>query len=507
MLDAPALRRLCADALDALGAAREEIDALNVFPVPDGDTGTNLFLTMESAVEELSARPSDGDLAADLRALAHGALLGARGNSGVILSQLMRGAAHELVGAGRPDGDGARTVVRALEQASSFGYAAVARPVEGTMLTVIRGAAEAARAAHGDLPAVVTAAASGAHDALRRTPDLLAVLRDAGVVDAGGRGLTVLLDVAAAAVGADPGHPATDRPAWREPGAPASRPNPVLGPEAAPGAGPGYEVMFLVETDDAGSAQIRDELAAIGDSLMVVGGDGLWNVHVHVDDVGAAIETAVRSGRPYRIRVTYLADQVARQRAGSGPASRAVVVLVPGQGLAELARSCGALAVGSSAAPGGGAPATRDVLAAVQQAHASQVVLLPGDRETLSVAEAAAELARTGGLRVAVIPTRAPVQVLAAVAVHDPARRFDDDVIAMTAAARATHYGAVTVAVQVLDRMLSAGGELVTVVLGADADPELGQVLARHLRLTHPEVELAVHIGGQEHYPVLLGVE
>ena len=201
MLDASAVRRWCTDALDAMGSAREEIDALNVYPVPDGDTGTNLFLTLESAVEELAGRPPDGDLAADLRALAHGALLGARGNSGVILSQLLRGAVQALVASAGPDADQAQAVRRALEQASSFGYAAVARPVEGTMLTVIREAAQAARTAEGDAATVVRAAAAGARDALVHTPDLLQALRDAGVVDAGGRGITVLLDALAAEIG------------------------------------------------------------------------------------------------------------------------------------------------------------------------------------------------------------------------------------------------------------------------------------------------------------------
>jgi dihydroxyacetone kinase-like predicted kinase len=317
---------------------------------------------------------------------------------------------------------------------------------------------------------------------------------------------------------------------------------PRTGPDDGAQGGPAFEVMYLVETDDAGSAEIRRTLATLGDSLMVVGGDGLWNVHVHVDDVGAAVEAAIRSGRPYRIRVTHFGEQVARQQAGRGEQSRAVVVLVSAPGLAELARSCGASVVQSPTGAPGRRPPTRDVLESVQQAHAAEVVLLPGDRDTLAVAEAAAEFARGGGVRVAVIPTRAPVQVLAALAVHDPARRFDDDVVAMTAAARATRHGAVTVAVrealtsagvcrpgdvlgmveddvacigssvpevaaQVLDRMLSAGGELVTAVLGADATPELAASLAQHLRHAHPEVELQVHDGGQEHYPVQLGVE
>jgi DAK2 domain fusion protein YloV len=533
MLDSPSVRRGCRDVLDALGAARTEIDALNVYPVPDGDTGTNLFLTVEAAVEELLARPDDADLSADLRALAHGALLGARGNSGVILSQLLRGALPALV-AGRVD---APSVAAALDGAAQAGYRAVAAPVEGTVLTVARAAATAAAAssdAGSTAVHVLVAAAAAAQEALRRTPELLPALQEAGVVDAGGRGLTVVLD---ALVGTTTGR----RPTAAVPGAgarSAGEPSAAEPRHGAPG-GPAFEVMYLLEAGDTATETLRSELAALGDSLLVVGGEGLWNVHVHVDDVGAAIEAGMRAGRPYRIAVAHFAEQVARQQAARAQGTRAVLALVPGAGLADLAARCGAQVVQST---DGRRPATRDILLAVQQAHAEEVVVLPDDRDTVAVVEAAAEYARAGGLRVAVVPSRAPVQVLAALAVHDPARRFDDDVVAMTAAARATRRGAVThavrealtsagvchpgdvlgmveddvavigsdvgdVALQVLDRMLSAGGELVTVVVGADATLDLGERLADHLHRTHVEVDVQVHDGGQQVYPVLLGVE
>jgi DAK2 domain fusion protein YloV len=534
MLDSPAVRRGCRDVLDALGAARAEIDGLNVFPVPDGDTGTNLFLTVESALEELTGRPTDDDLLGDLRALAHGALLGARGNSGVILSQLLRGALPALLAGGVEPA----AVAQALEDAASAGYAAVASPVEGTVLTVARAAATAAAAAvaAGVSSAVVLEqAAMAAHDALDRTPELLPALRDAGVVDAGGRGLTVVLD---ALVGTVTGRRTASTPPTAARSTPAGGETGDQVRHGRPG-GPAFEVMYLLEADDAATERLRDELAALGDSLLVVGGDGLWNVHVHVDDVGAAVEAGIRAGRPYRIAVAHFGEQVARQQAARAAGSRAVLAMVPGAGLATLAGACGAVVV---EAVDGRRPATRDVLLAVQQAHTDEVVVLPDDRDTVAVAEAAAEYGRAAGLRVAVIPTRAPVQVLAALAVHDPSRTFDDDVVAMTAAARATRRGAVTTAVrealtsagvchpgdvlgmveddvacigsdvsdvtvQVLDRMLTAGGELVTVVLGAEAPVGLGDRLADHLRRTHVEVDVQVHDGGQAVYPVLLGVE
>jgi dihydroxyacetone kinase-like predicted kinase len=518
MLDAPAVRLWCLDALEALGQAREEIDALNVYPVPDGDTGTNLYLTMESAVEELDAQGAP-DLARTLRALAHGALLGARGNSGVILSQLLRGSAEVMAVSIISGVDAVETLAAALERASAAGYAAVAHPVEGTMLTVIRAAAESARAAvtgvpgrpTADLAEVLRAAAAGAHEALERTPDLLEPLRRAGVVDAGGRGLTVLLDSLVPAV---TGH----RPMSPPPRAALPQPR-ADAPDTPIEAGPAFEVMYLLESDDDGTLALKAALEPIGDSLLVVGGDGLWNVHVHTDDVGAAIEAGVVVGRPYRIKVTHFADQAGRRGASTAGQLRAVVAFAPGEGLAA-----------------------REVLAAIQSAHAQEVVVLPDDSDTVPVAEAAAEFARSGGLRVAVIPTRASVQVLAALAVHDPARRYEDDVVAMTAAAGATRTGGITTAVResltsagvcrpgdvlglvdgdvvsigadvagvaedLLDRMLTGGGELVTLLLGSDAEPTLAARLERHLRQTRPEVEVGVHDGGQPHYPLLVGVE
>jgi len=528
-LDAAAVRAWCEECLARLGAAREEIDALNVFPVPDGDTGTNLFLTIESAVEELRSRPADGDLPRTIRAVTHGVLLGARGNSGVILSQIIRGAAEVLLAGGSTGPSG---LLRAsLRRASEAGYQAVAHPVEGTILTVMRGAAEAAEAEASDrLDDVARAAARGAHEALERTPEQLEALRRAGVVDAGGRGLTVVLDALVQVVTGervDPG-----------PLKPSGQPRVVAAEVVRPG-GPAFEVMYLLEADDHALPVLRGELEPLGDSLLVVGGDGLWNVHVHVDDVGAAIEAGIRCGRPYRIRVTHFGEQVAHQRAGRDGGTRAVVALAPGEGIALLAAEAGATVVRGGP---GHRPSTREVLEAIQTAHAGEVVVLPNDRDTLPVAEAAAEYARAAGLRVAVVPSRASVQVLAALAVHDAGRRFEDDVVAMASAARATRHGEIThasrealtsvgvcragdvlglldddvafigsdvedVARSLLDRMLAGGGELVTVVLGMDAPPGLGPALEEHLRRSHREVEVGVFDGGQEHYPVLLGVE
>jgi uncharacterized protein len=531
VLDARVALRWCQAALEALAAAREEIDALNVYPVPDGDTGTNLYLTMESATQaaEAAADRDGAGLADVMQAAARGALLGARGNSGVILAQMLHGVSNAFAAGGHQSD--AAALVAALRQAAADGYAAVSRPVEGTILTVARAAADAARQAlqaSASLPEVALAAARGAREALERTPEQLEVLRRAGVVDAGGRGLTVVLDSFDTVLTGRRPLPRTRELAVH------------LVPEvilAAPDQdrGPAFEVMYLLDTEPDRIPSLQEDLEPLGDSLVVVGGDPIWNVHVHVDDVGAAIEAGMRAGRPHRIRVTYLPAQTAPP-ARTG---RVVVVFAAGDGLAELFESAGALAVRP---PIGRRPSTAEMLEAINRRPAAEVVLLPNDRDGIPVAEAAAAEARTLGLRVAVIPTTAQVQGLAAVAVHEPGRAFDADVVAMTTAAGHTRHGAVTVAtkeavtsagvcrpgdvlgvlegdfaiigsdlaevaIDVVRRMLAAGGELVTLVTGTDADGELTDRVSAVVHAENPEVDTVVYGGGQPRYPLLIGVE
>ncbi|QHY98404.1 DAK2 domain protein [Streptomyces sp. S4.7] len=555
-LDAAAVRTWCSLSLDALGRDREEIDAINVYPVADGDTGTNLYLTVESAVQAVEAvfdahatGTSVPDLPDAVRAMAHGALIGARGNSGTILAQLLRGMAEVLgedaAGAGAGTGagaeDGGDHLARALRRAAQLAREAVAHPVEGTILTVAAAAADAAArtasdgaggdgAAYGS-GAAVHAAYAGARVALDATPGQLAVLGRAGVVDAGGRGLLAVL---AALVEAVTG----DAPARVAPGArPHALPAVVESCDTDDSApGPAFEVIYLLETDEAGIGRLRRRLDALGDSLVVVGGDGLWNVHVHVDDAGAAVEAGVEAGRPYRIRITHFGAAAGHQRER---AQRAVVAVVPGEGLAGLCAEAGATTV---LARPGEPPASGELVEAIRRAHAHEVVLLPNDAELRHTAAAAAEQARAEGIRVALIPTRAAVQGIAALAVHEPDRRFDEDVVAMTSAAGATRYAELAVAERqswtmagicqagdllglidgdvavigtelaataesVLDRMLSAGGELVTLVLGEDVPDTLAERLERHVRSGHMAVDTVVYRGGRQSVPLLIGVE
>jgi DAK2 domain fusion protein YloV len=526
-LDAAAVRAWCRLALQALGRAREEIDAINVYPVADGDTGTNLYLTVESAAESLEAS-ADGtdptDLPQALRAMSQGALIGARGNSGTILAQLLRGMTGVLVSGGG--------LGPALREAADSAYQAVAHPVEGTMLTVAAAAAEAAAepaAGQGDDLAVARAAYEAARAALAATPGQLAELGRAGVVDAGGRGLVAVLGALADALsGREPAPPAITEPTGTVvPFGCGSDGDPHVTP-----GGPTFEVIYLLEAADPAVPALREALDGLGDSLVVVGGDGLWNVHVHVDDVGAAVEAGIAAGRPYRIKVTHFGDQVRAGAPRGERVLRAVVAVVRGDGLAALCADAGAVVVASG----------EEIPDAIRRAHAREVVLLPNDADLRDAAGAAADQARAEGVRVALIPTRSAVQGIAALAVHEPARRFDEDVVAMTSAAGATRYAELGVAEHeswtsagicqagdilglidgdvaviggnlvetgaiVLDRMLAAGGEMVTLVLGSSASPDLAERLETHVRDGYLAVDTVVYHGGEAGCPLLIGVE
>ncbi|MEU6180668.1 DAK2 domain-containing protein [Streptomyces coeruleorubidus] len=642
--DALAVRTWCGLALETLGRAREEIDAINVYPVADGDTGTNLYLTVESAVAAVEAvfaghaarsGPEGPTLADVARAMAHGALIGARGNSGTILAQLLRGMSQVLAEGDKASADGetaqadggtayadGRGLRLALRHAADSARQAVAHPVEGTVLTVASAAADAADAvcgAEGDCGTVARAAYEGARAALAATPGQLPVLERAGVVDAGGRGLVALLGalvetftgerpreaattvtagalrvgagpasavvfeagVSGALAAGSPGGPGepharvvpgqADGSASGVPAGPAGDSQDLYADARAPHArvagaeglapavgaprgecadpavadedGPAFEVIYLLEAEDTAVARLRERLDALGDSLVVVGGDGLWNVHVHVDDAGAAVEAGIEAGRPYRIRITHFgagdvhttgAERPPRERA-----QRAVVAVVPGEGLAGLYTEAGATTV---LARPGEPPASGELVQAVRRAHAREVVLLPNDAELRHTAAAAAEQARTEGIRVALIPTRSAVQGIAALAVHEPERRFDEDVVSMTSAAGATRYAEVTVAERqawtmagicqagdvlglidgdvavigsdvtataetVLDRMLAAGGEMVTLVLGDEAPGTIAEHLEGRVREGYLAVDTVVYRGGRQGAVLLIGVE
>ena len=545
VLDADAMRDWCTAGAAGLSAARTEIDALNVFPVPDGDTGTNLAMTFAAVVDALrAAAPGDNplaDLPATAALVADAALRGARGSSGVIVSQMLRGFADCFA---RCTTAGADDLRHALARAADLGWKAVDDPVEGTVLSVARAAADAAAEKAGDdLHAVATAAADAARAALARTPEQLPALAAAGVVDAGGRGLVVLLDALVGVVTARPGTGSAES---------TTTPDVVVAAAAARSDGPAYEVQYLLEAAEEDAAILRERLAAIGVETAVVGSSGTYNVHVHVDDVGAAIEAGVEAGRPHRITVQRFADQVAARAAtaqqeiapvtpqlAQPAAERPVVVAVAvGTGMTALFRDAGAVVVSAA----GHSPSVAEIADTIAATGSDRAVLLPNSADLHPVADAAARILRADGRTALVVPTRSPMQGLAALAVHDPSRRFEDDAVAMSAAAAATRYAAITRAVRaaltsagpcdagdvlgligddvavvgtelvevcrgVIDRMLGGGGELVTLVIGADAPTDLGAELTEHLVATRPEVETVTYVGGQPGYPLLVGVE
>ncbi len=530
-LDPTLARRWMDLALTGMTQAREAIDALNVYPVPDGDTGTNLQLTLRRAVQEARDCPDDS-VAALLAALARGALLGARGNSGIIVSQLLRGWAEAFADAHSAD---PWLLARGLARADEQAWAAVETPVEGTILSVTRAAALAARQAAeagSGLADVVRAAADAAHQALTRTTEQLPVLAEAGVVDAGGAGCVVMLDALVSAVCGLPAPPL---------------PTAVVGPiprvqrcpQLAVG-GPAFEVMYLLTIDDERIDTVRTTLATLGDSLVVVGGSNLWHVHLHTDDPGAAIEVGVRAGQPHRIRIIHLPSGDPKVEAepvsGAGGRGLGAVAWAAGPGLAEVFTGSGAVAVTSES---GARVSTEELLAAIRRTGAAEVVLMPNDTDTVAVARAAAAAARDEGVEVVVLPTRAQVQGLAAVAVLEPHAGLDEAVESMTAAAAATRHAAVSVASRpamtlagpcrpgdvlglvageitrvgddvsamallVLSDLLDGSSELVTVVVGEHAPAGVAEAIRAALP---GDVEVQVLEGGQPAYPLLIGVE
>ncbi len=543
----------------ALAARRTEIDDLNVFPVPDGDTGTNLYLTFDSAIDDVVASHEaagvlgEATLVQECRSLRRAILLSARGNSGVIASQIVGGLCDVVV---ENDAEAVDEGLLAtcLERGAAAARAAVAHPQEGTILTVADAAAAAARRAvdaGATLGDACSSAVEAAREALARTPEQLPALARAGVVDAGGAGCVLMLEslhrvVTGSWTGTDEGllsaGPALRRrDEWRTSAPTGRTDDPGADPldDDAPSSpeGPAFEVMYLLTgTTPEAVASLTGTLDALGDSLLVVGGPDLWNVHVHVDDAGAAVEAGVAAGRPERIRITHLHSQVA---AREEPGAIAVVACAPGPGVAGLLREAGAVVVESG--PGRRASA-RHLLEAAHSTGAPSVVILPGDPDTSMAAEAAAEAASADGIDAHVVPARTTVQVLAALAVLDPARSLHANVVAMTSAAGATRHGAVTVATkealtwagvchpgdvlgvvdgdvallgedvadtaqEVLRRLLAAGGELVTLVAGSEVDPELVDRVSAGLRRERPELEVVVVDGGQDVYPLLIGVE
>jgi DAK2 domain fusion protein YloV len=548
-LTSAAVRETMTRFRDVLRSYQEVINRLNVYPVPDGDTGTNMMLTVDSVVQELDALDPDAPMADVCKAVAHGSLMGARGNSGVILSQLLRGVSERFSAAASV---GPAEVAAALVEASALARKAVVRPVEGTILTVADAAGQGAvegQAKGFGLCQTVESAHLAAKEALDATPTLLPVLAQAGVVDAGGAGYLLMMDALLSAIDGRP--LPTPPPIESVPFPRLASTAPAYGNETGDGesSGPRYEVMYFLDAPDDTIADFKEVWAGIGDSIVVVGGDGTWNCHIHTDDIGAAIEAAIDCGRPRNIRITDLADQIVEERwvrvhAGNAPPEERhgpipttdVVAVVTGEGVGRIFRSLGV----HHLVPGGQSmnPSTAEILEIVDRVEADQVVILPNNKNIRPVAERVDELSAKS---VRVIPTDSIVEGFAALLSYDPASDAEGNAEAMAASASRVVPGEVTRAVRdasteagpvregdwiglsrdgVVSIADTASGaacrllehlvddhELVTIIEGEDASPAETRRITVWLNDARPEVAVEVHHGGQPLYPYLLGVE
>ena len=524
---------------DGLHDHCEAINRLNVFPVPDGDTGTNMFLTVKSVVEELEGvDPIDKN--AVCRAISHGSLMGARGNSGVILSQILRGLAKSFEKAETIDGS---SVAMALKVASEAADSAVMKPVEGTILTVVREAASGAAGSSGALVDVLEAALLAAESALARTPEQLEILATAGVVDAGGAGFLHLLHGMLQVA---------DGRALPEAVSQPEIPNVFKPVSSADLTGElKYEVMYLLDAPDSSISEFKDVWAGLGDSIVVVGGDGLWNCHIHTNDIGPAIEAAIEVGRPRQIRVSDLSEEVieeqwVRAAAAEGTSSDsvkaqvvpcAVVAVSPAPGIGRIFHSLGVqvLVVGGQTMN----PSTAELLDAVERAPADQVVILPNNSNILAVAGTVNSQTEK---EVVVVATTSVPEGFASLLAYDPEADAEVNAEQMADISSTLVVGEVTKAVRgtstsvgevetddwigldregvrsidkdltsaaiaLLTELITEDHEMVSIIEGLEAGDAETRTIEVWLAEHHPNVEIEVHHGEQDHYPYFFGIE
>jgi DAK2 domain fusion protein YloV len=542
-----AMRDAFAFAATWLQHHRDRVNALNVFPVPDGDTGTNMALTMTGALEALDGLPADATAAEIAQKLANGALMGARGNSGVILSQIFRGFANGIGAATQIDG---HDLARALDGARETAYKAVMRPVEGTMLTVIRGAADAASAASETQPSIVDvlrAALAGAQHALDHTPEQLDILRQAGVVDAGGQGVVYILEALLKSATGD-----TALPTVTEPAAVGGdmafldRIEELHGEDAF-----GYCTNFMVFGEGMDPERERERIAAMGQSAVIVGDDSMLKVHIHTLNPGEVLAHALTLGDLDQIKIDNMSTQTEalsgqrRAAAGTAPVPESelvhgdlgIIAVAAGAGISAALRSLGVTRI----VEGGQTmnPSTQELLAAVEESPASEIILLPNNKNILMAASQVPDLT---GKEVRVVPTRSIPAALAALSAFNTDQSLYENVAVMTEAMAETTAVAVTRAVRdvelngvtvatgqaiglINDDLATAGDDDLEVALrtletaGVD-DPELLTVfvgdrvadtdakrLETALAEAWPDAEIEMHNGGQPHYRYIISAE
>jgi DAK2 domain fusion protein YloV len=538
--------RHIAAAAQALKERKDEVNKLNVFPVPDGDTGTNMSLTMDVVVNEVSRLPEGSDIAALCRAVTHGSLMGARGNSGVILSQILRGLCEGIDGAEHFDSS---LVADAFERSVVVAFQAVRKPVEGTILTVLRDTAEAARAASDEglaLSDTLSALSTAAFDSVRRTPDLLPVLKENGVVDAGGFGLAILIegfvasaggqDVRIADVSMVSAPPVSVEPAddWDD--------DEFL-----------YCTEFLLFGKGIDENAVHDYVASVGGSELVVGAAGEFKVHVHTNDPGSVLSYMTSLGEVSDVHIHNMhrqsqardeilaADAASPERATPAPSVPikpiGFVAVAAGSGLTSILESLGVDVVVSGGQTMN--PSTQDLVDAVASVPAEKVVILPNNKNIIMAATAAAGVADKP---VGVVPTTSVPQAFSAMLAFDGDDDLDAVVAAQTQAAGEVRSGEVTravkdakgkvgdirsgqiigisdheievvgedistVASQLADLLLADGAETFTLLAGEEFDDEALSALAEAIGAAHAGVEVETHRGEQPLYPVIMSAE
>jgi DAK2 domain fusion protein YloV len=531
----PSAADLIASAARALKNHREEINRLNVFPVPDGDTGTNMSLTMDAVLTEVGKIVPGTDLVEVCRAVTHGSLMGARGNSGVILSQILRGLCEPLCEAQTVD---AALVAECLDRAVTVAFQAVRRPVEGTMLTVLRDMAEAAKpAAEGDLElnAVLETVVDAAYESVKRTPDLLPVLKEAGVVDAGGYGLAILAEGFAGGL-AGHGLRAFDVSVVSAP---------VLTPDFPENDWDDQEYLYCTEFmlygQDLDRVSIEDYLVSIGGSQLVVGSPDQLKIHVHTNEPQQALSHALGLGEISDVHIHNMrrqtearADTLRAEAAARKPLG--FVAVAAGDGLAEILRSLGVDEVVSGGQTMN--PSTAELLEAIERVPASSVIVLPDNRNIILAANQTVGVA---GKPVGVVPTTSVPEAFTALLVADPTAPLEANVTAMTEAAESVRTGEITtavkdskgkagpikagqiigisdheievvgedlkdVALRLLD-VIALDGETLTLLAGSDLDEATFDEICRAARSAHPELEVEAHRGDQPLYPLVMAVE
>ncbi len=538
-MDGPLFKRALLGSLSWLSANHEEVNRLNVFPVPDGDTGTNMLLTLQSAVEDIK-ESNAAEVSKIAKLASHGSLMGARGNSGVILSQIFRGFARAVEGKSSLS---PAELATAFEEAANAAYRAVNKPTEGTILTVAREAGRSAAAAasgpDASVPGVIAAAAAGARAAVLKTPSQLQILRDAGVVDAGGFGLQIILEGMLKTV--EESESSLAALAAARPMAPAAASQVAL---ELPEGGWGYCTEFLIEGSNLDLDRIKNQIEALGNSVLVVGEPELVKVHVHTDDPTRVITLAGGHGKLLKLNVGDMSTQHRRilesaAQASGAPRSNGVglVAVVAGKGLVEIFRGLGVDAI----VEGGQTmnPSTQDMLTAIESVPYNEVVLLPNNKNVILAAKQVLGLTKKN---VHVIETHSVPQGVAAVVAFRGDRPGADNIAAMKAEAERVQTIEVTHAVrdtrsnglkvkkgdviglindklefagtdygEVVNKALSKLGadsyELITVYRGEGASDDELHKLESDIRSTHPGLEIEVQQGGQQHYPFILSVE